>query len=148
MSGGAEAARPALTPPADIHSRIRYGFSNVQKLDAYSKQAHAVSLMLLDVSKSHPAGATRENDRQLVVEAFERKGLGLQHSRQIFEYFRSACEGTKSMARVETAMRRTEVKSKYNAAMILETAAMEDLKVDDPLTERREAVPWDNFKEF
>ena len=140
-SGGTAAATTALTPPAGIYSRICYGFSNVQKLDSYSKQAHAISLMLLGVSKSHPAGATREDDRKL-VEAFEKKKvLGLTHSRQFFEYFRSACESTKSMARLETAMRRTEVKSKYDAAMVLGTVAMEDLQVDDSLTERRPAVP-------
>ena len=58
-SGGAAAANPALSPPADTNRQIRYGLSNVQKFDAYTKQAHAVSLMLNSVSK------TRENDRQL-----------------------------------------------------------------------------------
>ena len=52
------------------------------------------------------------------------------------------------MPRLETALRRTEVKTKYDAAMLIETAAMEDLKVDDSLRERREALPWGNFTEF
>ena len=142
-----ETAAAATAPPADVFRRALYGLSNIQKLDAYSKQAHAISLMLLGVSKSHPAGATREDDRKL-VEAFERKGLGLTHARQFFEYFRTACDNTKSMARLETVMRRLEVKSKYDAAMAQETIAMEDLQVDDSLTERRPAVPWGNFKEF
>ena len=103
--------------------------------------------MLMGVSANHPVDSTREHDRRL-VEWFERKGLGMQDARQFFEYFRSACEGTKSMPRLETALRRTEVKTKYDAAMLIETAAMEDLKVDDSLRERREALPWGNFTEF
>jgi hypothetical protein len=139
------AAAAAAPPPAGVP--IRYGLSSVQKFDAYTKQAHAMSLMLSGVSKAHPVNATALEDRRL-VEGFERKGLGMQHSRQFFEKFRNACENTKSGARLETAMGRAEVKDKYNAAMIDEIAATADLKVDDSLKERREAMKWDDFTGF
>ena len=135
----------AATPARS--NEILYGSSSVEKFKAYSQKAQAVSLMLMGVSANHPVDSTREHDRRL-VEWFERKGLGMQDARQFFEYFRSACEGTKSMTRLETAMRRTEVKTKYDAAMLTEKAAMEDLKVDDSLQERREALPWGDFTEF
>ena len=135
----------AATPARS--NEILYGPSSTEKFKAYAETAQAVSLMLKGVSKAHPVNATMANDREL-VDGFERKGLGMQHKRQYFEYFRSACEGTKSMTRLETAMRRTEVKTKYDAAMLTEKAAMEDLKVDDSLQERREALPWGDFTEF
>ena len=72
----------------------------------------------------------------------------MQNSCQFFEFFRSACESTKSGARLEIAMRRAEVKKKYDTAMIIETAATADLKVDDSLREQREAMPWGDFTEF
>ena len=72
--------------------------------------------------KKYPVGATALDNR-LLVEAFERKGLSMQHNRQFIEIFRSACEGTESAARLETAMRRADVKNKYDAAMLTETAA-------------------------
>ena len=79
-NGGPAPASPVPSPTAGPTRQIRYGLSNVQKFDAYTKQAHAVSLMLSGLSKTHPVGATRENNRQL-VEGFERKGLGMPHSR-------------------------------------------------------------------
>ena len=126
--GGTAAATTA--PPEDGFRRARYGLSNVQKLDAYTKQAHAISLMLSGVAKTHPADSTTPDDRRLVDE-FERKGLGMEHSRHFIEHFRSACENTNSAKRFQTAMVRAEVKNKYDAAMVIETAATMDLKVDD-----------------
>ena len=41
-----------------------------------------------------------------------------------------------------------EVKNKYDAAMITETAATADLKVDDSMRARPAAMPWGDFTEF
>ena len=72
----------------------------------------------------------------------------MEGSRQFFEMFRSACETTDSAKRLQTAMARAEVKNKYDAAMVIETAATMDLKVDDSMRERRAAIPWGDFTEF
>ena len=125
-AGVAAAAAPA-PPPVGAVAHARYGLSNVQKLRAYTEQAHAIALMLSEVAKTHPANSTPVDDRRLVDE-FERKGLGMEHSRHFFEHFRSACEKTDSKKRFQTAMARAEVKNKYDAAMVIETAATMDLK--------------------
>ena len=143
-AGVAAAAAPA-PQPAGVPRR--FGLDSVQKFDAYTKKAHAVQLMLGEVSKTHPVNSTKVDDRRL-VDAFERKALGMEGSRQFFEMFRSACETTDSAKRLQTAMARAEVKNKYDAAMVIETAATMDLKVDDSMRERRAAIPWGDFTEF
>ena len=86
---GATTETTPASPASAAGAPIRYGLSKVQKFDAYPKQAHAASLMLGGVSKTHPVNATALDD---MVEAFERKGLGMQHSRQFFEIFGTTCE--------------------------------------------------------